>query len=181
MASFELAAPWLGSQRVLFPVGYTRFQFRSDGYIPLFRDTVWFMSFRTGIERNTERPVEGEIRRGAIPSIKTFTLGGPSSLRGFREQQLNKYSIKIGGTLSYVNYRTQIDVPFSGAMKFGPFLDAANLLTDRYSLGADMRYGAGVGFHYQTPVGPVNLDWGFNLTPRPGEDYWKFHFSIGVI
>ena len=181
IASFDLANRILRSQNDPFPVSYTRFQFRTDGYVPLFHDVTWFLSFRTGVERNTAASIDGELRSGAIPSIKTFTLGGPSSLRGFKEQQLNKYSIKIAGTLNYVNYRTQLDLPLSGAMKFGPFLDAANLLVDQYSLGADMRYGAGMGFHYQTPVGPVNLDWGFNLAPRDGEDYWNFHFSIGVI
>ena len=88
--------------------------------------------------------------------------------------------LSIAGTLSFVNYRTQLDLPFSGPMRFGPFLDAANLLVDRYSLGI-LRYGAGVGFHYQSPVGPVNFDWGFKLDQRPGEDPYHFYFSIGVI
>ncbi|HLE00227.1 MAG TPA: POTRA domain-containing protein [Bdellovibrionota bacterium] len=179
--SFEIAAPLLLSQADPYPVGYTRFQFRSDYYIPLAKELTWFLSFRSGFEKNTQERTAADPRRsGTIPSIKTFALGGPSSLRGFKEQQLNVYEYAVRGTVSYVNYRTQLDLPFAGALRFGPFLDAANLLIDDFSFGG-LRYGAGVGFHYQTPVGPVNLDWGFNINPLPGEDEWRFHFSIGVI
>jgi outer membrane translocation and assembly module TamA len=39
-----------------------------------------------------------------------------------------------------------------------------------------------VGFHYQSPVGPVNFDWGYKLNPpTPEEDRYRFYFSIGVI
>jgi outer membrane protein insertion porin family len=107
-------------------------------------------------------------------------LGGVSSLRGFGEQELNSQNTVIKGSLSYVNYRTQLDVPISGGLRVGPFLDAANLRIDSFSFGG-LRYGSGFGFHYLTPVGPVNLDWGFKLNPLPGEDTNQFYFSIGVL
>jgi outer membrane translocation and assembly module TamA len=65
-------------------------------------------------------------------------------------------------------------------MRFGPFIDAGNLLVDQFSFGA-LRYGVGVGFHYQSPVGPVNFDLGFKVDPKPNEEPWRFYFSIGVI
>ena len=180
--SFEYASPTFMSQRDPFPVSYTRFQFRSDYFVPLSRDVTWYLSFRTGIERNLSAPPANDPlnKNYAIPLIKQFALGGAGSLRGFKEQGLNVQSEAIRGTANYVNYRTQIDLPFAGPMRFGPFLDAANLLVDQYSFGI-LRYGAGVGFHYQSPVGPVNFDWGFNLAPKPNEDLNDFYFSIGVI
>ena len=182
--SYEIASPFFFSQRSPYRLGYTRFQFRSDYYLTALRDIVFFFSFRTGLGRNTEAPLgdpdDPNNKSGTIPMIKQFTLGGPSSLRGFREQELNFLNVNIHGTLSYVNYRLQIDLPFSGAMKFGPFIDAGNLMLDRSSLGG-LRYGAGIGFHYRTPVGPVNLDWASKIDPQPGEDPFLFHFSIGVI
>jgi outer membrane translocation and assembly module TamA len=116
----------------------------------------------------------------AIPLIKQFTLGGVGSLRGFGEQALNAADADVRGSLTYVNYRAQVDLPFAGAMKFGPFVDAANLNLDHYTLGS-LRYGVGAGFHYKSPVGPVNFDIGVNPSPRPGEDAYKLHFSIGNI
>ena len=38
---------------------------------------------------------------------------------GLGEQELTAQSTAIRGTLTYVNYRTQLDLPFSGAMKLG--------------------------------------------------------------
>lgn len=192
MASFEYAAPWLLSQLEGYPVSFTRFQLRTDSFIPVTSDVIWYCSFRMGIARNLESvqvdPVTGQVIpfSGAIPTIKRFALGGAGSLRGFTEQQLNHQTGSIHGMQSYINYRTQIDLPISGNLKIGPFLDAANLQVDTFSLG-NLRFGAGVGIHYQTPVGPVNMDLGFNLNPgidrstgRP-EPSSVFYFTIGVI
>lgn len=186
--SFEYSSPWLLPQKSDIPISYNRFQFRSDYYLPLSHKTTWFFSFRTGYERsNIEKDPTGQNKRlGAIPAIKTFTLGGPGSLRGFREQQLNVYDYVIYGSVSYVNYRTQLDLPFIGSFRFGPFLDAANLNIDTFDFG-NLRYGTGVGFRYQTPVGPINIDFGFNLNPiesqdpKKSEDKWRFHITVGVI
>jgi outer membrane translocation and assembly module TamA len=143
----------------------------------------WFLSFRTGIARNLEAPPSNDPNNAnyAIPLSKQFALGGAGSLRGFGDQELSvPVDVAVRGTLSYVNYRTQVDLPFAGAMRFGPFFDAANLLVDQFSFGS-LRCGAGVGFHYQSPVGPVNFDLGFKVAPRVGEDPFRFYFSIGVI
>jgi len=43
----------------------------------------------------------------------------------------------------------------------------------------DLRYVAGVGIRYRSPLGPLRLDWGFKLDRRPGEDPSVFHFAIG--
>ena len=185
-ASFDYASPSLLSQGDPFPIAFTRFQWRTDRYISFGKNIVFYLSFRTGFEKNlVQTPPEisqaDELaRRYAIPLSKQFALGGAGSLRGFGEQKLNHHDLAIRGTLSYVNYRTQLDFPFAGSLKFGPFLDAANLLIDKFSFGI-LRYGAGVGFHYLSPVGPINFDWGFNLFPQSGEDPFRFHFSIGVI
>ncbi|MCM2276747.1 MAG: BamA/TamA family outer membrane protein [Oligoflexia bacterium] len=186
-SSFELGAPWLGSSGEGYPLGYTRFQFRADQFISLKRDVQLYLSFRTGIARSTQKPAidpatGAEIpASGGIPLIKQFALGGAGSLRGFVEQELNDQTILIRGIASYVNYRAQLDLPFSGALRFGPFLDAANLQHDTYSFG-NLRFGAGFGFHYLTPVGPVNLDLGFKLDRQPQDKVGSaIYFSIGVI
>ena len=102
-------------------------------------------------------------------------------MRGYKEQELNIQDISVRGTASYVNYRTQVDLPISGPLRLGPFLDAANLLVDEYSFTGNMRLGTGFGLHYLTPVGPINFDLGFKVNPKPGEDAYRFYFSIGMI
>ena len=138
------------------------------------------------MEYNLARPPDGvpsnQLGSGyQIPLIKQFTLGGVGSLRGFDEQSLYvDPNTAVRGSITYVNYRAQLDLPFAGSMKFGPFIDAANLNLDHYTLGA-LRYGVGAGFHYKSPVGPVNFDFGVNPSPRQGEDSYRLHFSIGNI
>src|SRR6185503_7924047 len=115
---FEVAHPDLGAQRTPVPVAYTKLLHRSDYTVPLGRNVSWYLSFRTGFARNL---VDPELFPGAtgIPYIKQFALGGVGSLRGFDEQELNLRKAAVFGTSSYVNYRTQIDLPFSGALRFG--------------------------------------------------------------
>ncbi len=169
--SYEYAATSLGSQGAPLPIGYSRAQFRTDLLLPVPLGIIASLSFRTGLERNFENQ---------IPLSKQFALGGVTSLRGFREQELNIQSTSVTGFASYVNYRSELSFPFTGALRIVPFLDAANLLVDDYSLG-NLRYGAGAGLHYLSPVGPVNFDWGFKLRPLAGEDSYRFYFSIGVL
>ena len=190
-AWMDLAYPFLGSQTQSttsgqqFPVGYYRFQFRGDLYVPLLKDVVWYFSFRTGIEqsvvntRDLNNP-NPDPKQDAIPLNKQFAMGGVGSLRGYREQELNYQLNSIRGSLAYVNYRTQLNLPFAGALKFALFLDAANLTIDNYSLG-NLLFGTGFGFHYDTPVGPISVDWGFKLAPQPGQDPYVVHFSVGII
>lgn len=176
--SYEIADPILLSQTDPFPVGYTRLLFRSDYLWNVWRDIGWYFSFRSGLERNTQDISDPRV---AIPLIKQFALGGAASLRGYKEQELNIQEISVRGTASYVNYRTQLDLPISGPLRIGPFLDAANLLVDRFSFKDELRLGTGFGLHYLTPVGPVNFDMGFKVNPKAGEDAYRFYFSIGMI
>ncbi len=182
--SFDWASPYFLSQSKPFPIGYTRFQARADRFQPLGRAVTWYSSVRIGVERNNQTTSKDDpnYRYYAIPVSKQFSLGGIGSLRGYGEQELYVKQYFISGTLSYVNYRFQVDFPFAGPMRFGPFIDGANLLVDRFSLVNDLNWGAGFGFHYQSPVGPVNFDFGFKLKPEAGDpNPYRFYFSIGVI
>jgi outer membrane protein insertion porin family len=180
---YEIASKQFGAQTEPYEIGYTRWQMRADYTFPLPLGASFYSSFRTGIQRSTVAPrnqSDPNDPSGSIPLIKQFFLGGPNSLRGFRYQELNVQDRLIRGVASYVNYRTQLDLPFSGGLKWGPFLDAGNLLVDDYSFG-QLRYGTGIGFRYHTPVGPINFDWGFKIKPRLGESPYQFNFSIGLL
>jgi outer membrane protein insertion porin family len=152
---------------------------RNDYYWPLGKDIVWYFSFRVGYEQ-TVNLVTSSGTPSIIPLIKEFALGGINSIRGYAEQSINNPNQLVGGSLAYVNYRTQMDMPFSGALKFGLFADAGNLLVNNFSFGG-LNYGVGFGFHYQTPVGPINFDWGFPIDPPATADPFVIHFSVGVI
>ena len=57
----------------------------------------------------------------------------------------------------------------------------------RASTCGDLRYAVGPGLRYQTPIGPIRFDFGYQLNPIPGllvngepqTRRWRIHFSIG--
>jgi len=74
--------------------------------------------------------------------------------------------------------------------KFGMvlFLDAGNVWADSGGIRLDdLRYAVGPGLRYQTPIGPIRFDFGYQLNPIPGllvngepqTRRWRVHFSIG--
>jgi outer membrane protein insertion porin family len=190
--SFEVASPWLGSQSKPYPVAYTRAIFRTDVHVPLPFDLRWYGSFRTGYSRNLASPVYDSVtqlrdpKSGILPLTKHFFLGGAGSVRGYKEDEINQTSIGIEGTLSYVNYRTQLSFPIvpGGNWRIGTFLDAANLNVDTFNFG-DLKFGAGISFSYISPLGALNVDLAGRLNPPKNEaekvDFIRAYFSIGFI
>ena len=68
------------------------------------------------------------------------------------------------------------------------FIDGGNVWADSWDIDLrDLRYAVGPGLRYQTPIGPVRFDVGYQLNPNPdlrvdGEPQlrrWRIHFSIG--
>ena len=49
------------------------------------------------------------------------------------------------------------------------FLDAGNVWADSWAIDlGDLRYAVGPGLRYQTPVGPIRFDFGYQLNPIDG-------------
>ncbi|MEE9555844.1 MAG: BamA/TamA family outer membrane protein, partial [Candidatus Adiutricales bacterium] len=55
---------------------------------------------------------------------------------------------------------------------------------DAYSENENMdlttfRKSIGAGFRYYSPFGPLRLEWGYVLDPRPGEERGVWEFTMG--
>ena len=62
------------------------------------------------------------------------------------------------------------------------FVDAGNAYEDIDVMSfGDLRYTAGLGLRYNTPVGPLRVDWGFQLNPDPNANIADndFYLSVG--
>lgn len=116
-----------------------------------------------------------------IPDDQLFYLGGLGDVRGFGENLLrfDAAGDPVGGRRSLsgsLEARIDVSDPFALTV----FLDAGRV--DRAPSGAgddDWRTSAGLGLHYQTPIGPVGLVYGWKLDRQSGEDAGELHFSIG--
>jgi outer membrane protein assembly factor BamA len=125
-----------------------------------------------------------------VPFFKRYFLGGATNLRGWSRYEVAPLSgsgLPIGG-LTFTNFTTELR--FSLVRNFGAvlFLDGGNVWTDPWDFNLnDLRYDIGPGLRYNTPVGPVRVDVGWQLNPIPGllvngepqKRDWRVFFSIG--
>jgi outer membrane translocation and assembly module TamA len=51
-------------------------------------------------------------------------------------------------------------------------------LIENYPFDLEL-YSIGLGLRYNTVIGPVRLEYGYNLNPRPLDPTGTLHFSIG--
>ena len=65
-------------------------------------------------------------------------------------------------------------------MSIGIFYDGGQVLIENFNLGDTWRDSVGIGFRYNTPVGPLNLEYARKLDRKPDEDDGAFHLSVGV-
>jgi outer membrane translocation and assembly module TamA len=83
-----------------------------------------------------------------------------------------------------INPRLELRIPVTGPIETVLFLDTGNSWSDftyPFSHGFEWRAAAGSGVRVQTPVGPLALDYGINLTRISSyEDFGALNFSIGL-
>jgi len=60
------------------------------------------------------------------------------------------------------------------------FFDAGNAWdTNEPYFSSKLRTGAGCGIRWFSPMGPLRLEWGYNLQPKEDERRSRWEFSIG--
>ncbi|MEW5735790.1 MAG: BamA/TamA family outer membrane protein [Thermodesulfobacteriota bacterium] len=119
----------------------------------------------------------------SIPVFKRLFCGGSNSVRGYSYQYLGPRDSQgkpLGGLTMYlasVELRFPIYKDLAGVL----FSDSGAVLTDSFTFDTSaIRYTAGVGLRYQTPVGPIRIDVGHQLNPQDKTDTTtQFYFSIG--
>ena len=95
--------------------------------------------------------------------------------------------LPIGGD-SMLAFSAELRAMLSGNFGGVLFVDAGNVWADPWAFErGELRYAIGPGFRYQTPVGAMRIDVGYQLNPIPGllvngnaqTRRIRFHFSIG--
>lgn len=125
-----------------------------------------------------------------VPFFKRYFLGGATNLRGwgrFEVSPLSGGGLPIGGA-SFVNLSAELRAPVWRSLGVVLFVDGGNVWQDPWDFKVgDLRYDVGPGLRYQTPIGPIRADLGYQLKPIPGllvngtpeARRFRFHFSIG--
>lgn len=139
-----------------------------------------------------------------VPLENRYYLGGGNSVRGYNENVLGprdpNTGLAVGGEfLLLANVELRFQLPyisrwhFSGAL----FLDSGNVWRNIDEVQgsdfrltappedvttADYRYSVGIGLRYNTPIGPVRLDYGWPIKQdNVLDDSGRIHLTLGQI
>jgi len=125
-----------------------------------------------------------------FPIFKNYYAGGIGSVRGYEPSSLGPRDATtgdpIGGSKMVVgNIELTFPLPGTGydrTLRVFTFLDGGNVWGELgNSVGANgLRYGAGVGLAWISPIGPLKVSLGFPVTKHDGDKYQKFQFQIGT-
>jgi outer membrane protein assembly factor BamA len=118
----------------------------------------------------------------ALPVNKRFFPGGDSSIRGYKRGQAAPRGADglFVGAKSVVLVNVELEqavTPNWSAVLFWDGLGMTESLRD-YPM-RDRLHTAGAGVRYQTLIGPVRLEYGRNLNPRPDDPSGTWQFSVG--
>jgi translocation and assembly module TamA len=120
--------------------------------------------------------------RNALPRDKRLYVGGGGSVRGYSYQKagpLDSTGNPIGGTSS-LELGMELRVKITETIGIVPFLEAGNVYDSALPRPGDgLRYGAGIGLRYYTPIGPVRFDVAVPVNKRPEDDSFQIYVSIG--
>jgi outer membrane protein assembly complex protein YaeT len=170
----------------LLPGTFNYYAFSADGrhYLP-FGDRLVLAS---RVQLGNLRPVGSDPKN--VPFAKKFFLGGATSVRGWGRYEISPLSASgfpIGGN-SLLAMSSELRAILHGNLGGVLFIDAGNVWADSFGFNLrDLRYAVGPGLRYQTPIGPIRFDVGYQLNPIPGllvngaeqTRRYRLHFSIG--
>ncbi|MCX8068983.1 MAG: outer membrane protein assembly factor, partial [Thermodesulfovibrionales bacterium] len=152
---------------------FAKMSFYLNNYFSLSKDMVFATSLRGGIARGFRKTQE-------LPLVERFFLGGRTTVRGYEQDGLGPKGSDgnpTGGNLFAMgNLELRSDI--GKGIGLVNFLDFGNVWqrTDKLS---GIKYTTGVGLRYNTPVGPLRVDYGFKLNRDKGDSKGALHFSLG--
>lgn len=119
-----------------------------------------------------------------LPLYERFYVGGIYTVRGLgfgeagpRDEETGD---EIGGTEELI-FNVEYIFPLVSEIRLKGvlFFDAGNAYESFEKFGT-LRYTTGLGVRWISPIGPVRVEWGYNLDQKPGERSNRFEFAFGT-
>lgn len=169
-------SPEISKQQGGTTAHYARILFDLSGYQSVGKGVVLAARARVG-------SAPGTALSNIAPS-RRFYAGGGGSVRGYGYQEIGPRDTAgaPSGGRSLVEFSVEARVNtgiMGGALQLVPFLDAGNVDELITPTLWGMRYGAGLGLRYKTGFGPIRLDLGTPLNPRPGDSRITVSVALG--
>ncbi len=193
-ADWQLAARRLGSE-----VGYAKVFLQATAFHALSASPRMVLAGRAevGLAHGFERQVispDGQVQTVAdLPASQRFFAGGGTTVRGFQLDRLGVPAIitsdglsRGGNGIVVLNAELRTTIGRLLGHEFGVvgFTDAGNVFAKARDINlSQLRAAYGFGFRYNSPIGPVRLDFGFKvhrgLVAGQLERRWEYHLNIG--
>jgi len=166
---------------------YYMFGAQYQTYLPIGRDYTLALNglFDFGNSYKTNLP---------YPIIKNVYAGGIGTVRGYSQNSLGPTDpltgTYLGGSKRIVG-NVQFYLPFPGSqrdrsLRWFAFADGGQVFgTDGFGNDTaidfgQMRYSAGIGLSWISPLGPLQLSFARPLNSKPGDNTQIFQFQIGT-
>ena len=156
--------------------GFVQSKLAASTYYAVDEDARYVLAARLGLGSITGSDLAD------IPSTHRFYAGGSGSVRGYAYRTLSPLS--PGGQL--IGGRSLIDGSLEARIKVTetigvvPFIDAGSAFRSTFpDFDQTVALGAGIGFRYYTPIGPIRLDVATPLNPRRGDKPIVVYISVG--
>ena len=158
-------------------------------YYNLYYKTEWYrplsegLTLRLGGQFGYAEDYDGK----QLPFYKNYYAGGASSVRGYQSSSIgpkNSIGQSLGGKRKVLS-QVEVYFPFPGidldkSMRFSAFIDGGvvdNHFDDAFS---EMRYSAGLGFNWFSPVGPMRFNFATALNAKENDKTEGFQFTLGT-
>ncbi len=176
--SATLAATYLGGE-----LDFYKLVFNGSKYFPLPKEFVF--------QIHTEIRFAEGLKNKELPLFENFLLG-TARMRGFRFDEvgpLDDSGQAIGGDSSLL-FNLSLNYPFSSGISgflfydrgqvYGTEGDLSRTTSNRFDL-SNMRHDYGFGVRFNSPMGRINLSWGFKLDRKEGESPTEFQLGFGGV
>jgi len=167
----EAASDYLGGD-----VNYQKLEFSGSVHHPLWEGQWMHYGFSHGIINS---PGSSRLQ---LPFGKRFFPGGDTTIRGFRQGEAasRNSSGKLIGAETYLGGNVEFEQSLTEKFSMVTFLDAMGVGDE---LGdypfAEYLVSVGAGIRLRTVLGPVRLEYGYNLRRRDHDPHGAIHLSVG--
>lgn len=168
--SLKVTPPFLLSES-----NFVKFLVHGSAYQQLSKQFVLALSLRSGVAwgyHDTEK----------LPIVERFFLGGRTTVRGYRQDTLGPKGSDgnpTGGD-AFLCGNLELRSSLGKGIGIVAFVDGGNVWLKAKDMDrGNLKYSTGLGFRYNTPVGPISIDYGHKLNREKGESSGELHFSIG--
>lgn len=156
----------------------------TNAFVKGVADSAWFFPLgKTTISLRGRFGYATGLFGKELPLYERFYVGGIYTVRGLGFGEAGPRDDKgsvIGGTKELIfNLEYIFPIISEIRLKGVVFADAGNSYDQDEPIGA-LRYTSGVGIRWISPIGPIRIEWGYNINKKPGEGSSKIEFTFGT-